>query len=230
MRFYEKHRPRRLSEIVGQPPVRVLQRIAHAPYACCVLLEGGAGTGKTSAAYALAHELGCFSPDTWPKDNPPAGAWANCTGLFTVIGSELSIERARELFGNTLRLRWGSSSGFVVLVIEELERISKECQVFLKVQLESKLPHNVIVVATSNDSGALSKALLQRFRRYQFNGDLGFLQASVNRLRMIWQVEAPPDLPFPDSAATWGWDDQTKDYSLRSALDAMQDYLELACV
>lgn len=229
VRLYERYRPRKLTEIVGQPPVRILQRLAMEPYACCLLLTGGPGVGKTSAAYALAHELGCYSPETWPKENPPTYHFANNTGLFTVIGSELSIERARELFGNTLRLRYGSTSKFTVLVIEEFERVSPQCQVFLKTALETQLPPNCIVVATSNETKGISKALMQRFRCYHFHGGLGFLQSAVERIRMVWEREAP-GVPLPDAHVTWGWDEDDQAYSLRSALDQMSDYLDLACV
>jgi hypothetical protein len=144
--------------------------------------------------------------------------------LFTVIGSELSIDRARELFGSTLRLRYGSTSGFVVLVIEEFEKISKECQVFLKTKLETQLPRNVIVIATSNDQSGISKALLQRFRCYHFTGSVSLLQAARSYLQRVWEAESP-GTELPACSAAWGWDGE--EYSLRSALDAMQDYLDL---
>jgi replication-associated recombination protein RarA len=228
-RLTEKFRPRKLSEIVGQPPVRILQKLVANPEPTCILLTGDAGVGKTSAAYALAHELGCFCPATFPKENPPPGAWAQCTGLFTVIASELSIDKARELFNGTLRLRWGSSSNFCVLVIEELERLSAATQVFLKVQLETAMPRNLIVVATSNSTSGLSKSFLQRFRTYHFSSGLDLLQAAQPRLREIWAKEAP-DAPMPSLAHTWGYCSDDKTYSLRTALDEMSDHLTLSCV
>lgn len=226
-RLTAKYRPRKLDEIVGQPPVRILKRLAQNPESTCILLTGGPGCGKSSAAYALASELGCFASENWPKDNPPKNSWAQNTGLFTVIASELSIDKARELFGNTLRLRWGSSSGMVCLVVEELERLSPTAQVFLKVQLE-RLPSNLIVIATSNSTDGLTKSFLQRFRIYNFQTGLDLLQAAQPRLQEIWKHEAP-DAPMPSLMHTWGFDCDSRSYSVRTALDEMSDHIELCC-
>lgn len=57
MRLADRYRPTTLSDVVGQPPVRLLRAFAIEPYPACFLLEGGPGTGKTSAAYALANDL-----------------------------------------------------------------------------------------------------------------------------------------------------------------------------
>lgn len=230
VRLYEAYRPRTLREIVGQPSVRYLRMLASHPRSTCLVLEGPPGCGKTAAGYALAHELGCFDADTWPTENAPECALGNNTGLFTVIGSELSVDKARDLFMGSLRLRYGSSSGYRVLILEELERISPQCQVFLKTALETQLPQSAIVVATSNDMSGLSKALRQRFKRYEFSGGEEFSRCAAERIRRIWNAECP-GLPLPEGFDGWGWDgEKDQSYSLRLALDVAQDHLDDALI
>lgn len=212
MKLSEKYRPRKLAEIVGQPPVLLLQRFCANPYQRCFLFEGTGGIGKTTAALAMANELNVHEFD-----------------LHLVIGSEFSIDRARDLWHGPLQNRPMNVGAWKLLLIEELEFLSPQTCTFLKTGLERKMPPSTIVVATSNGVGKLPAPLLQRFARYTFRGDLSLLQASLPYLQKVWEQEAP-QLPFPPSAASWGWDEDEETFSLRSALDAMQDYLELACV
>lgn len=210
-RLYERYRPRTLTDIVGQPPVGFLRQLAANPYPCCLLLEGSPGVGKTAAAFALAHDLGCH--DEW-------------TDRHVVVGSEFSVDMARNLWQGVLQLMARSESGYKVLVIEELEWLSQQTQVFLKDGLERKLPKRTIVVATSNGVGKLSKALLQRFRLYPFSAGPTFARAAADRLAGIWRNEAG-DVPLPSEWLSWGWDfsEQPPVFSLRSALDQMADHL-----
>lgn len=207
MRLYERYRPDTLANIVGQYPVRLLKAFAREPYPCCFIIEGSPGTGKTASAYALANDLGC--PD-------------DMSGLTTVIASDLSVDVARELFDHTLHLRPLCGSGWKVLVIEELEFISPACQTFLKVVLETRMPKRLVVVATSNGAGKLSKALLQRFTLLQYNAGEVFATACRQRLREIWEIEFP-GRPYPRSADKWGTDDDGE-FSMRSALDQLQSF------
>jgi hypothetical protein len=82
------------------------------------------------------------------------------------------------------------------------------------------------VLATSNDTTKLDAALLQRFGQpLQFTAGSLFAAAAMSRLRDVWETEAI-DVPPPPELSSWGWQGET--YSLRVALDQLQDYLSLA--
>ena len=214
MRLSEKHRPHTLSDIAGQPAVRMLKALAAKPYSCCVLLECECGgVGKTSTAIAFANDLGCED---------------DFSGLHIVPCSEFSVDYARELFGGgggcgTLHLRPFHGQGWHCLILEEFDWLPAQTQRFLKVALETRLPSKCIVIATSNGAGKLDAALLQRFRCYSYGSGKQFATAAQERLSAIWREEAG-DLPLPPEWRLWGFTSDGQ-FSLRVALDRMQDHL-----
>lgn len=209
MKFSERYRPRRLADMVGQPCLMPLQRFLQRPYGCCFLFEGPPGCGKTTAALALAAELGCED---------------EFSGLHVVTSTELTIDRCRDLFECALRLRPMYGDGWRVLVIEELEALtSVQVQRYLKVALETRLPERCLVVATSNGAGAIAKAdkaLLQRFRHYRFEAGKLFAAAAEPYLAMVWQQETGRS-KLPLGWRQWGTDGEGE-FSLRVALDHLQ--------
>ena len=216
MRFSDKYRPASLDEVVGQSAIRGLKSLAARPYACCVLLEcEHGGVGETSAALAFARDLGC--EDEW-------------SGLHVVPCSEFTVDVARRFFEGDgscplLRLRPFRGRGWQVLVLEEFDWLPTQTQRFLKVALETRLPDSCIVIATSNGAGRLDAALLQRFRIYQFSAGKQFAEACQAKLLEVWRTEAG-NLPVPDEFAFWG-NQGGGNFSLRVALDQMQQYLTL---
>ena len=157
---------------------------------------------------ALAADLACFD---------------EFSGRWQVRCADFSVDAARDMFNRTLRLRF-DNRGWNVLVLEELEWISAQCQRFLKDALDplTSLPKNLIVVATSNGVDGLDRALLQRFRRFTFDSGPGFAQACRQEIVRRWR-DKTGDAPLPHDWTKWGQDGD--DFSMRLALQELEDHL-----
>jgi len=216
MRLAEKYRPRGLDNVIGQPCVVKLRRFVAAPFATGWLFTGQPGTGKSATALALAADLGAVDEFS--------GLSVVCTAQ---LGKEEAERQVKRLHQRCLIGQWN------VLILEELERLSPQCQVFLKVALASEnLPARAVVIATSNDTSAIDPALLERFGKpLAFDGWMTLATAGAIRVARVWENETG-GLPLPYGADRWGWytegdriDGKRTRYSLRAAMDAMQQAL-----
>jgi replication-associated recombination protein RarA len=214
----EKYRPRKLADIRGnERVVSALRSFCKNPCSKAFLLSGPAGTGKTSAAFALAGELGCDLTTT-PRE---------CGGLFEVASGELTADSVREMFRTTLAYRPFYGSGWKVLICNEADNRSSQAE-FVLLDILENLPPQTVVVFTTNEPEKLSPRFRQRCECHAFktpvrqHGETASAAelAAQKLIDDVWQSELghnhSPSLDELD-----GWRDGGH-ISFRSVLSALE--------
>ncbi len=173
----ERYRPRCLDELRGQPEaVAFLRQFVEAPYPVALLFSGETGTGKTSAAVALAGELGC------DVDRDGFG------GVHQIASGEQNAEAVKA----TYDLMWQTpmfGSGWKVIILNEADRMSPAAETIWMDRLEA-LPPRTVVVFTTNYPEKLSRRLRDRCIELPFTSSAEDLGGEARELiRMIWRAE-----------------------------------------
>jgi replication-associated recombination protein RarA len=178
----ERHRPASLDQIVGQGlAVWQLKAFVDAPYSAGWLFSGPTGTGKTSAAIALAGDLGIPVID---------GAFG---GHFRVNSGEQSADAVREVL-RIARMTPLIGSGWRMIQVEEADRMASEAVRNLWLSGLEDLPPRTVVVMTTNHPDKIEQRLLDRLERLDFRSDGHQLaqdgQALIDR---VWKAETGRD-------------------------------------
>ena len=148
----EKHRPRTLAQVMGQPEaVRRLSAFAAAPYPTAFVLAGDTGTGKTSAAWALAADLGC-DIDAQPVE---------FGGVESIPSGEHTPAVLQDLWPKLWTMPFQSRDGWRVLIVNEVERIGGKVELLWLDRLED-MPSKLVIVFTTNDVSSLPDRFLDR--------------------------------------------------------------------
>jgi hypothetical protein len=184
----ERWRPRTLDDLAGQDQVvRVLGKFAANPYPAAFIFEGETGTGKTSAAWALAAAVGC-DVDARP---PEFG------GVHVIASGEQTADTIRDL-DRRLHLSPFTGSGWKVCIVNEADRMHPAVETIWLDRLES-LPPRTVIVFTTNFASKLSQRFRDRCTRLAFESDPSKLGlAAYELLASIWRGEAQAD---PDMSA-----------------------------
>ncbi|MBO7131734.1 DNA polymerase III subunit gamma/tau [Candidatus Saccharibacteria bacterium] len=156
--LYRKYRPKTLKEVVGQPQVtNVLAksleqgRISHA-----YLFVGPRGTGKTSVARILAHEINGFKYEI--EDD--------YVDIIEIDGaSNRGIDNIRELREKALIAP--TSGKYKVYIIDEVHMLTKEAFNALLKILEEPPKHVVFIMATT-DAYKVPVTITSRAQVYTF--------------------------------------------------------------
>lgn len=186
----DKYRPRKLADLLGNGFVRLrLEEFSAAPHSHAFLFEGPTGIGKTSAALALASELGV---------HPTAGLWVLKSGDQDVD----SMETLANEFRFAPWTQPGETPKWRAIIIEEADwmlRAPKVANLWLSILDE--LPTRTVFVFTSNFGSKFPERFLDRCERYTFTADATTLTQDAQILiDRIWKAETGrTDAPRLDS-------------------------------
>jgi replication factor C small subunit len=182
-RLTERYRPTSLDEMVGQEAaLKILETFVASPYPVAFLLEGETGTGKTTAALALARALGVeFTP-------PLMG------GLWIVASGDQTADAVREVRDWLWHVPM-VGSGWKVAVVNEADRMSQAAETVWLDVLEA-LPRRSVVAFTTNHEHRLSQRFRDRCLTVTFESAAGRVRSHVERLvRDVWRRETGAEIP-----------------------------------
>ena len=212
MNLTDKYRPRTLVEIVGQSwTVSQLQEFVTSPVSCAFLFEGETGTGKTSAALALAADLGvdCAAG--------PLG------GLHQIASGEQTGESVRRVMDG-LRLYTLSGSGWKVLVVNEADCMTPNAAYIWLDALE-RLPARTVVVFTTNHADKIPARLRDRCERFRFeSGYLALAPYLPELVARVWKGETGRD-DAPDLDALGPLQDDAGNVSVRRVIQLLVPWI-----
>ncbi len=179
--LYQKYRPRRFDEIVGQDWIsRVLKKaLSDEKHSHAYLFSGARGTGKTSTARIVAKALNCLDL----KDGEPCNKCAACIAinenrfldLFEIdAASNRGIDEIRQL---KERVNFSPAEGRnKVYIIDETHMLTTEAFNALLKTLEEPPQHTVFILATT-EPHKIPLTIISRTQRFDFKlgteGDLG---------------------------------------------------------
>ena len=170
--LYRKFRPQNFNEIVGQDHITktlknqiIANRVGHA-----YLLNGGRGTGKTSAAKILARAVNCLNP----KDGEPCNECEICKGalqgsLTDIVemdaASNNSVEDVRAIRDEVNFLP--TLAKYRIYIIDEVHMLSTGAFNALLKTLEEPPEHVKFILATTEPQ-KLPATILSRCQRFDF--------------------------------------------------------------
>ena len=182
----EVYRPRKLSELVGQEEaVAVLSAFVADPYPAAFIMSGETGVGKSSAAIALACELGC---------DVEQGEWG---GFHAIESGEMNADTLRGRWDRLYGTPMGSARGWKTLVCNEIEQLTGTVEKLWLDKLEN-IPDHTVVVFTTNSLASLPARFVDRCIGgvLEFRGAADDLAEPARGLaRSIWRAETGGEIP-----------------------------------
>ncbi len=211
----EKYRPDTLANVKGQhEAVAILESFVSAAKdtrtSAAFLFHGPPGVGKTSAAWAMAFDLGC------DKEDPAMG------GIMEIPSGMQDASAVEETL-RLLRIRPMFGSGWKVAIINEADRMTPGAEAMWLDGLE-RLPSKTLVIFTSNNTDNFSSRFFSRCEQVAFTGEPGKINGEFTKfVKQVWKAETGKSLrQIPEGLGIFDMAGQT--LSFRLALQQMAPY------
>jgi hypothetical protein len=176
----ERYRPAKLADIAGQSSVVAsLRGFLKNPTSCAMLFSGDPGLGKTSAAVAIAIELGMDIK------------YGECAGFHHCTTGRMKAEDVQELAVKLAHTHLFGSS-WTVAIFDEADSMSAAAELEFRGLLEH-LPPRTLCIFTTNEAGKLTPQFVQRCLHFRFasaNTREG-KEAAQGIINRIWAQERP---------------------------------------
>lgn len=215
MNLFEKYKPRKLSDVLGQEwIVCQLEQFVKSPHSCAFLFDGASGTGKTSTAMVLAEALGVM------VDQDELG------GLWQIASGEQTGETVRRAVDN-LRVRPWTGSGWKVLIVNEADAMTPNAAMVWLDVLEA-LPLQTVVIFTTNAARRIPGRLRDRCEGFTFqSGGLLMRPALQELVSRVWLAETGrTDAPEVENLGEYT--DGNGDSSFRRVLQKLTPFVRAA--
>jgi DNA polymerase-3 subunit gamma/tau len=149
--LYTKYRPQKFSDVLGQDHIVsvIKDTIKNGNISHAYLFSGSRGTGKTSVARILAHEIKTTDRDLYEID----------------AASNNSVEDIRDLNENVSSLPYDSK--YKVFILDEVHMLSKSAFNALLKTLEEPPAHVIFILATTEPE-KIPETVISRCESYDF--------------------------------------------------------------
>ncbi len=159
----------------------VLRAFVKQPYSTPFVFDGGTGVGKTSAAIALAAELGCDVGE------------GEFGGVYQIASGEQTADAVRDVARWMGAIPFGGS-GWKVVVLNEADRMHPQAEAVWLDVLE-RLPARTVVVFTTNSIGRMSQRFLDRCERVYFVSQAVALEPEARGfIERVWRRETGEEI------------------------------------
>ncbi|HSX16481.1 MAG TPA: DNA polymerase III subunit gamma/tau [Patescibacteria group bacterium] len=182
--LYRTHRPQKLSEVVGQEHITTaLERsLKNGTISHAYLFTGTRGTGKTSIARILAHEINGL---------PYEDDRTHLDIIEIDAASNRRIDEIRDLRDKVHTAP--TSAKYKVYIIDEVHMLTKEAFNALLKTLEEPPAHVVFILATT-EVHKLPETIISRTQRFSFKPvDLAKVAAHLKELAKLENIDITDD-------------------------------------